>query len=154
MEDHTIQLLDENDLHKKVVEFIKRFAENAIIIPVLGEFQFTSLIRSNCYEKGYIGGQPDLLIINSHRYYQGLALEFKTPNGKGRLSAHQKLFLGKLEQAGYKCIVSNDYDLIVVELIKYFEDIIYPCKCCSGKRGYKTIDKLNKHYKYFHKSDN
>ena len=44
--------------------------------------------------------------------------------------------------------------IIVVELIKYFEDIIYPRKCCAGKRGYKTIDKLNKHYKYFHKSDN
>ena len=92
MEDNTIHLFDENDLHKKVVEFIKRFAEDAIIIPGLGEFQFTSLIRSNCYEKGYIGGQPDLLIINSHRYYQGLALEFNSKWQRKTVSPSETVF--------------------------------------------------------------
>ena len=51
-----------------------------------------------------------------------------------------------------KCLISNDYDEIIVELLKHFNDIIYPCKFCDNKRGYKTIDKLNKHYKYFHKN--
>ena len=154
MEDTSIQILDENDLHKKVVEFIRRFVPHAIIVPGLGEYQITSSIRSSCYDKGYLGGQPDIMIINSHRYFQGLALEFKTPTGKGRVSSNQRTYLNKLEQVGYKCIISNDYDEIVVELMKYSEDIIYPCKYCCGKRGYKTIEKLNKHYKYFHKSEN
>ena len=152
MDDNTIQLQDENDLHKKVVGFIRRFAPHAIIIPGLGEYQFNSTLRTSCYEKGYIGGQPDIIIVNTHRYHQGLALEFKTPNGKGRVSANQKEYLGKLEQAGYKCIISNDYDEILVELMKYFENIVYPCRYCFGKRGYKTIEKLNNHHKYFHKS--
>lgn len=154
MEDNTIQLYDENDLHKKVVAFIKRFAPHAIIIPGLGEYQVNSAIRSGCYDKGYTGGQPDVIIANAHRHYQGLALEFKTPSGKGRVSANQREYLNRLEQSGYKCIISNDYDEIIVELLKYFEDVIFPCKRCLGKRGYKTIEKLNKHHKYFHKSDN
>lgn len=154
MEDRTIQVYDESDLHKKVIEFIRRFASHVIVIPGLGEYQTNSALRCNCYDKGYLGGQPDIIIINSHRYYQGLAIEFKTPNGKGRVSSNQKAYLNKLELSGYKCIISNDYDDIVVELIKYFDDIIYPCKYCSGKRGYKTLEKLNKHYKYFHKAEN
>ena len=149
-----IQICDEPDLHKKVVEFIRNCLQpRAIIIPGLGEYQFNSGIRCQCYDKGYLGGQPDLLIINTHRYHQGLALEFKTPTGKGILSGKQSDYLGRLEQAGFKCIVSNDYDEIVVELMNYFVDIIYPCKYCRDKRGYKTIDKLNKHYRYFHKVD-
>ena len=154
MENKIIQLLDETDLHKKVVEFIRNCLQpKAIIIPGLGEYQFNTTIRTNCFEKGYLGGQPDLLIVNAHRYHQGLAIEFKTPTGKGILSTKQVSFLEKLEQAGFKCIVSNDYDLIVVELMKYFDDVIYPCRYCSNKRGYKTIEKLNNHYKYFHKCE-
>ena len=155
MENTQIQLINETDLHKKVVQFIRRFYPDVIIIPGLGEYQTNTSIRTSCYNKGYLGGQPDILIINSHRYYQGLALEFKTPTGKGRLSNNQNEYLSKLELSGYKCIISNDYDEIVVELMKYFSDIMYPCKHCNNnKRGYKTIDKLNKHMKHFHKIDN
>jgi hypothetical protein len=60
-------------------------------------------------------------------------------------------YLKKLEVSGYKCLISNDYDEIVVELVKYIGDTLYPCKCGNNKRGSKTIEKLNKHYKYFHK---
>ena len=38
MEDTSIQIFDENDLHKKVVEFIRRFVSHAIIVPGLGEY--------------------------------------------------------------------------------------------------------------------
>ena len=78
-----IQICNATDLHKKVVEFIRNCLQpRAIIIPGLGEYQFNSGIRCQCYDKGYLGGQPDLLIINTHRYHQGLALELKTPTGK------------------------------------------------------------------------
>ena len=150
MENTQMQLFNETDLHKKVVQFIRRFYPDVIIIPGLGEYQTNTTIRTSCYNKGYTGGQPDILIINSHRYYQGLALELKSPTGKGRLSDKQNDYLKKLELSGYKCIISNDYEEIIVEMIKYFDDIMYPCKHCN-KRGYKTIEKLNKHIKYFHK---
>ena len=75
-------------------------------------------MRSACYDKGYKGGQPDILVINTHRYFQGLALEFKTPAGTGRVSNNQSEYLNKLEKSGYKCIISNDYDEIIMELVK------------------------------------
>ena len=77
MENTTFQINDETDSHKKV-EIIRKYAPDAVVIPGLGEYQFNSTIRTNCYDKGYIGGQPDILIINAHRYYQGLALELNT----------------------------------------------------------------------------
>ena len=154
MEKTQIQLINETDLHKKVVEFIRRFYNDIIIIPGLGEYQINTSLRSACYDKGYKGGQPDILAINTHRYFQGLALEFKTPAGTGRVSNNQSEYLNKLEKSGYKCIISNDYDEIIMELVKYFSGVVYPCKHCCNKRGYKTIDKLNKHYKDCHKIDN
>ena len=150
MENTQILLISEDDLHKKIVAFIRRFYPDVIKIPGLGEYQTNTTIRTSCYNKGYSGGQPDILIINSHRYYQGLALELKSPTGKGKLSNKQNEYLNKLELSGYKCIISNDYEEIIVEMIKYFDDIMYPCKHCI-KRGYKTIEKLNNHIKYFHK---
>jgi hypothetical protein len=150
MENTQIQLINETDLHNKVVAFIRRFYPDVIMIPGLGEYQTNTTIRTSCYNKGYTGGQPDIIIINSHRCYQGLAIELKSPTGKGKLSNKQNDYLNKLELSGYKCIISNDYEEIIVEMIKYFDDIMYPCKHCN-KRGYKTIEKLNNHLKYFHK---
>ena len=40
METKIIQINDETDLHKKVVEFIRKYAPHAVIIPGLGEYQF------------------------------------------------------------------------------------------------------------------
>ena len=51
MENTTFQINDETDLHKKVVQFIRKYAPDAVIIPGLGEYQFNSTIRTNCYEK-------------------------------------------------------------------------------------------------------
>jgi hypothetical protein len=47
MENTTFQINDETDLHKKVVEFIRKYAPDAVIIPGLGEYQFNSTIRTN-----------------------------------------------------------------------------------------------------------
>jgi len=100
MENRTFHINDETDLHKKVIEFIRKYAPDAVIIPGLGEYQFNTTLRTNCYDKGYTGGQPDILIVNSHRYHQGLALEFKTPTGKGIISTKQTEYLKKLETSG------------------------------------------------------
>lgn len=151
MENRAIEISNEKDLHYKVVEFIKRFLKNAILVPGLGEHQVTTQLRSDSFFKGYTSGQPDIIILNPHRYYSGLCLELKTPTGKGVVSKNQKEYLDTLDQMNYKVIISNDYDFIVVQLLEYFNDVMYPCKYCYGKRGYKTLEKLNRHYQYFHK---
>ena len=151
MENKEIMISNEKELHYKVVQFIKRFRKDALLIPGLGEHQVNSGLRSDSFYKGYTSGQPDIMILNSHRYYSGLCLELKTPTGKGITSSNQKEFLKQMEQMNYKVIISNDYDYIIVQLLEYFKDIMYPCKYCCTKRGYKTFEKLLKHYDLFHK---
>ena len=151
MENEEIMISNEKELHNKVVQFIKRLEKDALLIPGLGEHQVNSGLRSDSFYKGYTSGQPDIMILNSHRYYSGLCLELKTPTGKGITSSNQKEFLKQMEQMNYKVIISNDYDYIIVQLLEYFKDIMYPCKYCCTKRGYKTFEKLLKHYDLFHK---
>ena len=73
-----IKLINEYDLHVKVIGFIRRFRSDAVIVPGLGEMQRTSGLRHEAYVKGYLGGQPDILVLNHHCHYSGLAIELKT----------------------------------------------------------------------------
>ena len=61
----------------------KKYFDNPIIVPGLGELQINSRQREDSYKKGYKGGQPDILILNYHKKYRGLAIELKTPTNKG-----------------------------------------------------------------------
>ena len=115
----------------------------------MGELQSTYKTRHEAYLKGYRGGQPDILLLNDHIDYRGFAIELKTPMNTGRLKENQKLFLNELKLNGYKTLVSNDYDLILFELMEYFKGVRYSCEYCSRK--YKTSITRNKHYKYFHR---
>jgi hypothetical protein len=143
-----IVLLNETDLHCKVVGFLRRFFPGCVIVPGLGELQFSPEKRVASYRKGYTAGQPDLLILNNHRQYNGLALELKTPKGHGRLSDKQQEFLENLQKAGWKTLVSNDYDEIVTELIKYFEEVRFKCQQCT--RAFKTKANLQEHEDWVH----
>ena len=78
-----LSILNECDLHNKVIYFIRKKFEHAIIIPGLGELQTTTWARSKAYKAGYKGGQPDLLILNYHTEYNGFAIELKTPTVRG-----------------------------------------------------------------------
>ena len=140
---------DEYDLHTKVVSYIRRFHDKAIITAGLGELQDTSNKRIQSYKKGYMKGQPDLLIQNHHKIYSGMCIEFKTPLGKGVVSKEQEELLRRYEDNGYKCLISNDYDLIVIEINKYMRDVRVICKFC----GTKFINRktLGNHYKGFHR---
>ena len=65
-----INISNEKDLHYKVIEFIRRFRKDAVLIPGLGEHQVTSALRSDSYNKGYTSGQPDIIIVNPHRLFR------------------------------------------------------------------------------------
>ena len=49
MENHEVHLSNETELHYKVVDFIKRFKQDIILIPGLGENQKTTQTRSDSY---------------------------------------------------------------------------------------------------------
>ena len=56
----------------------------------LGQNQDTSQKRIKSFKTGYMKGQPDLIIQNLHKNYNGLCIEFKTSQSNGFLSEQQK----------------------------------------------------------------
>ena len=66
---------DEYDLHTKVVQFIRRFYPEILITAGLGENQDTKDKPIKSFKKGYMKGQPNLIIQNLHKHYNGLCIE-------------------------------------------------------------------------------
>ena len=81
---------NETDLHYKVVGMIRRFYPDSMLIAGLGENQDTEDKRLDSYRKGYMKGQPDLMVLNYHKDIKGLGIEFKSSTGNYRVSDAQK----------------------------------------------------------------
>lgn len=143
-----LQLLNEQDLHLKVVEYIRTFHPSAILVPGLGENQDTHEKRVLCWRKGYTRGQPDLLILNRHSRYVGLAVEFKTPAWEREASEAQLTFMEQLRRAGYRCVVSNDYDELLTEILTYFQSARVTCGEC--RRLFPDEEGLRRHQRATH----
>ena len=139
---------NELDLHKKVIDYIRRF-HNLILVAGLGENQDTQQKRIQSWQKGYQKGQPDIIVQNSHKNYNGFCLELKTPKGTGELSEAQKETLRRYEQEGYLTLVSHDYDEIVDALKEYCSGLRVPCPRCP--RRFKTEETLAAHLKVIHR---
>jgi hypothetical protein len=93
-----------------------------ILIVGLGELQDTSFQRVSAYNKGYKGGQPDLILVHANKQYNGMAIEFKNPNGTGRLSSKQENFLMDLHsRCEYQVLASNDYEEILISILEYMD---------------------------------
>jgi prophage antirepressor-like protein len=114
-----VQLLNETDLHYKVVQFLRKSFPEAIVVAGLGELQDTKEKRIDAKNKGYTKGQSDLLILNRTRWHNGLAIELKTPNGRGVTSPEQTEFLERLAAQRFDTLVSNCYDDIVVKIMEH-----------------------------------
>ena len=106
----TFKIENENDLHIKVVSFLKKRFSHCIFVAALGENQDISIKRIDSFNKGYMKGTPDLIINNLHKYYTGFAIEFKTPKGYGSLSNEQSNILFHYQLNGFKTLLSDDYD--------------------------------------------
>ena len=121
------------------------------MVPGLGEMQQTSLLRSNAYYKGYKGGQPDLIILGSHKAYLGLALEFKSPRGTAELSDKQAIYLRHLKQLNYKTLVSDDYDEILITIHDYAMGVrVKGDHCC---KNFKNATTLTRHQNKYHRGE-
>jgi prophage antirepressor-like protein len=69
-----ISIMNEKDLHYNIIKFIKNIIDEPIIIAGLGEHQTTTSMRCDAFNKGYQSGQPDILLLNYHKYFNGLAI--------------------------------------------------------------------------------
>ena len=103
-----IMISNETDLHYKVVDMIRRFYPDSILVAGLGELQDTEDKRLDSYKKGYMKGQPDLTILKSYKDFMGLGIEFKPPTGNYRVSDAQKEMKKRYFNNGYAFILFND----------------------------------------------
>ena len=102
-------------------------------------------MRSDAYLKGYSGGQPDIILLNYHTRYKGLAIELKSPTGLGIISKNQQNYINVLENNGFKTIISNNYDEIITTIIMYSMGIRYLTK--NTKRKFRSIATRDRYIK-------
>ena len=145
----TFKIENETDLHTKVVSFLKKRYPYSLLAASLGENQDSPYKRIDSYQKGYLRGSPDLIVLNLHKHYTGFSIKYKNPNGKGILSPDQSMTLQQYENNGFKTLVSNDYDHIIKEIIEYFRDVRIKCSYCP--RRFVSSQSLKNHIKSFHK---
>jgi prophage antirepressor-like protein len=145
----TFKIENEMDLNTKVVNFIKNTYPDSLISAGLGELQDTSQKRIKSAKMGYKSGEPDLKINNLHKDYTGFVIEFKNPNGLGKLSANQSKMLTKYKRNSFKVLVSNNYDECILEIHEYMKNTRIQCQYCSGK--FKNNNTLQNHLSGFHR---
>ena len=145
----TFKIFNETDLHAKVINFIRSNFKHALIQPGLGELQDTSSKCIESWQKGYMAGSFDIIILNLHKRYRGLAIEVKTPQGNGILSKRQSSMKRTYKSNGFKTLISNRYDEIILTIYKCFKDTRIQCLFCSRK--FISYESIGKHVKFFHK---
>ena len=144
-----IMIGNETDLHYKVVQLIRNYYPDSILVAGLGKNQDTKDKRLDSYKKGYQRGQPDLMILDYHKDYKGLCIEFKSPTNNYSVSESQLKMKEKYHDNEYAFILSNDYDKISKLIHKYMVGVRIPCKYCS--KAFKNKKTLNSHYKVIHR---
>ena len=73
-----IMIDNETSLHYKVVDLMRKYYPDTILLAGLGENQDTEDKRLDPYKKGYTRSQPDLIVFNYHKDYKDLCIEFKS----------------------------------------------------------------------------
>ena len=101
-------MLNERNLHEKVVDYLRKYFPTVLFNASLGEFQDTSEKRKMGYKMGYSAGMVDLMIYEHCKDFNGLAIEFKSPNGLGVVSEKQENIKNRLEERAYKYILSDN----------------------------------------------
>ena len=144
-----IMISNERDLHYKVVQLIRNYYPDSILVAGLGKNQDTEDKRLDSYKKGYQRGTPDLMVLNYHNYYKGLCIEFKSPTNNYNISEDQLKMKKKYRDNDYAFILSNDYDKISKLIHKYMDGVRIPCEYCT--KAFTTKEKLEIHYKVIHR---
>ena len=140
---------NETDLHYKVVQLLRNYYPDSILVAGLGENQDTEEKRLDSYKKGYQKGQPDIMILDYHKDYKGLCIEFKSPTNNYCISDSQLKMKEKYKANGYALIISNDYDYISKKLHKYMTGVRIQCRFCP--KAFCSKKTLNSHLKVFHR---
>ena len=148
-DNNMLLISNETQLHYKVVDLIRKYYPESLLVAGLGENQDTSDKRLDSYKKGYMRGQPDLIILDYNLYSKGLCIESKSPTNHYVVSNSQKEMKQKYMQNGYTFVLSNDYDKISKEIHAYLQGTRLLCKYCT--RCFHNMNTLQRHYQFFHR---
>ena len=84
------------------------------------------------------------MAVPTREHPAGLALEFKSPwLPEALASDRQRVFLERLERSGWRTLVSNDYDAILVALLEHLGRAHLRCSQC--RRVFRTPAELEAH---------
>ena len=144
-----IMISNERELHYKVVQLIRNYYPDSLLVAGLGENQDTEDKRLDSYKKGYQRGTPDLMILDNHKDFRGLCIEFKSPTNNYEVSESQLKMKEKYMKNNYAYILSNDYDKISKLLHKYMAGVRIPCEYYN--KEFRKKKTLNSHYRVFHR---
>ena len=144
-----MMIINESNLHMSVVNYLRKYYPDVLFNASLGELQDTSQKRIESYQKGYKSGFQDLVIFEHNTSYNGFAIEFKSPNGKGIISEKQLDLNEKMQDRGFKTLISDSYDDICIEINKYLSDIRFKCHRCPKK--FKSQKTMKDHLKTMHR---
>ena len=117
----------EDQLHYKVVKHIRDRYPDGTLNAGFGEHLTTRHARMDSWSKGYKTGQPDLTIIRGlPNGFQDVlvSIEFKNPNGKGRLSEKQEDYhKHSTEQSTIDTIAGCGYEDIIIEMHDHYKTV-------------------------------
>ena len=71
------------------------------------------------------------MILNYHKDYRGLCIEFKSPTNNYEVSESQLKMKDQYCKNNYAFILSNDYDKISKLIHKYFVGVRIPREYCT-----------------------
>jgi hypothetical protein len=152
-DNNVIDIKTEDDLHRSVVRFLRKQYPDVLFNATLGENQQSEQLRITSKAKGYQKGIPDLFVYECNKDYHGIAIEFKSPLGTGVLSNHQENCLEKLEDGGWKVILSNDYNHIIVEIMNYMNEraiLSATIQCQQCNKSFKKQKTFLTHVQKYH----
>ena len=117
----------EDALHYKVIRYIRSTYPDAETIVSLGEHLQTDHQRMDGYLKGYVGGQPDIMVLRGlpNGSQDVFAIELKNPSWTGELNKkqaeyHERLLL----KCHVKTVVSSKYEEVVIALHEHYKEVL------------------------------
>ena len=116
----------EDALHYRVIEYIRNTYPDAETIAGLGEHLQTKHQRMDGYLKGYVGGQPDIMVLRGlpNGNQDVYSIELKNPNGTGKLSQKQVDYHEHLlSKCHVQTLVSNSYEEVVIALHEHYKEV-------------------------------
>ena len=125
----------EDALHYKVIRYIRSTYPDAETIVSLGEHLQTDHQRMDSYLKGYVGGQPDIMVLRGlpNGNQDVFAIELKNPSGTGELNEkqteyHERLLL----KCHVKTVVSSKYEEVVIALHEHYKEVFMRARLASS----------------------